>query len=111
METTLPLSMTIKQVLDLWSSEPESLQIVDLRGMSRFETEHIPGALALSAEELRARLASSAGEKIFVLVCEHEEAAIAMIQQYRLKDVVVMREGMQGWRNQGLPVERKDAAV
>lgn len=111
METTLPLSMTIKQVLDLWSSEPESLQIVDLRGMSRFETEHIPGALSLSAEELRTRLASSQGEKIFVLVCEHEDAAIGMIQQYHLRDVVVMREGMQGWRAQGLPVECKGTAV
>ena len=111
METTLPLSMTIKQVLDLWKSEPESLQIVDLRGMSRFETEHIPGAVALSVDELRARLKSSQGEKIFVLDCEHEEAAIGMIQQYRLQDVVVMREGMQGWRERGLPVECKEAAV
>lgn len=98
MKTILPLTLTTKQVFDLWSTESESLQLVDLRPASQFETEHIPGSLNLKAEQIAEILRDSEGEKLWVLICDHEEASRRMIEDLKIKDLVVMRGGLSEWK-------------
>lgn len=94
----MPMSLTTKQVFDLWSTESESLQLVDLRPASQFEREHIAGSLNLRAEQMADLLRNSEGDKLWVLICDQEEASQRMIQELKIRDLVVMRGGLEAWK-------------
>jgi sulfur dioxygenase len=89
-DTNLPF-MTCEQVYQVWSTEPDLLQVMDLRSKIDFEGSHIPGALHLSKEELKVQLSRLAGRLGVIVAPDHLKEWIKNNFQPH-KDIVIMSD-------------------
>lgn len=72
METiNLHKTLNCEQVYNLWLSEPELIQIFDLRNSQEFAQAHIPGADNIEANELVAKL-EQIGHRLAVIVASSD---------------------------------------
>lgn len=85
--------------------------IVDLRDEDDFRKGHIAGSLNVPYGKINDRISELKGyqEKPVILVCNlgsHASIAGRSLKQHGFTDLYRMRGGMQGWRNDNLPVVR-----
>lgn len=62
-------SITCEQAYNLWLSEPEVIQLIDLRSPTEYKAGHIPGAIHTNTQELSNIVAALNG-KLAVLICD-----------------------------------------
>lgn len=61
--------LTCEQVYNIWTSEPELIQVLDLRPYTEYIKAHIPNATTTTIEQLPLRL-QQMGDRLAILVCE-----------------------------------------
>lgn len=90
--------------------------ILDVRSLSAYATGHVPGAHSLPHRRITARaLEPFPADTVFVVYCagphcngaDRAAAAIARLG----RPVKKMIGGMTGWLDEGLPLERSEAAA
>jgi rhodanese-related sulfurtransferase len=91
------------------------LQLSDIflaRAEREFAFRHLPGAVLVSLELLRAGIPSSiakARDKPVVVYCnqglERGQEATRLLQQAGFTQTVNMRSGIEGWAAAGLPIK------
>lgn len=87
----------------------EDALIVDLRDSDEHRQGHIAGSINIPLAQLADRLAElgSNKDRPLVLVCKqglHASAAGRQLRQQGFARVARMQGGMQGWRNDNMPV-------
>jgi len=89
-----------------------SITIVDALGGTYYEQQHLPGAVALTADEVADRaggLLPDRGAAIAVYcsnpACGNSQAVATKLESLGYSDVRKYREGIQDWVEAGLPVE------
>lgn len=87
----------------------EDALIVDLRDSDDYRQGHIAGSINIPLAQLADRLAELGSDKTrtLVLVCKqglHAGAAGRQLRQQGFAKVVRMQGGLQGWRNDNMPV-------
>lgn len=70
--------MSCEQVQNIWSTEPDVMEIFDLRSEEDFKEQHIPGSKHISLDRIR-RAVVALEEKLAVLICPDE--LIANVEQ------------------------------
>ncbi|HHS88922.1 MAG TPA: addiction module antidote protein, HigA family [Rhodobacteraceae bacterium] len=106
-----PLNVTSASVATVmeWYERNEIL-LVDVREVSEFEKEHIPGALLLPLSGFDPELFPVLDGKTVVLYCaigKRSEAAGKMLLKEGHVDVVHMAGGLQAWKEAGYEVEEQ----
>ncbi len=92
-------------------------QFVDVRSTREFGSGRIPGAINLPVDEIERRWSSLPKNRTLVLyesgqspgdVCASSRAAgrVLLAHGFRAERVKVYRDGLAGWKETGLPVER-----
>ncbi|MFN8845911.1 MAG: MBL fold metallo-hydrolase [Bdellovibrionales bacterium] len=100
--------LTCEQVYNLWISEPEILQIFDIRSEKEFEASHIPGAQLTPKNGLSKRL-ESLGDKLAVVVSglDHD---LDFEQLKHHKNFVFMSQ-CHRWSELNYPLTGKEALI
>ncbi|WP_111657993.1 rhodanese-like domain-containing protein [Isoalcanivorax indicus] len=85
--------------------------IVDLRDEDDFRKGHIAGSVNVPYGKINDRVSELKGyqDKPVILVCNmgsHASIAGRALKQHGFSDLYRMRGGIQGWRNDNLPVVR-----
>ena len=88
--------------------------VVDVRGKSQYKVRHIPGAIAISIDELRAgipaRLRNIARHRPIIVYCNHgmlvSPEATDLLNKAGFAGAVKLKTGIEGWGGAGLPVSR-----
>ena len=86
--------------------------VIDVRSAEQFAFRHLPGAVLVSLELLRAGIPPSiaaAKDKPVVVYCNqglvHGPEATRLLQQAGFKQAVNLRSGIEGWAAAGLPIK------
>ena len=86
--------------------------VIDVRSAEQFAFRHLPGAVLVSLELLRAGIPPSiaaARDKPVVVYCNqgllHGPEATRLLQQAGFTQAVNMRSGIEGWAAAGLPIK------
>lgn len=95
--------------------EEKSATIVDVRGSGAFKEAHIPSAVNVTLDQLEKKIPpelSKAKQVVFYEAggaddsCTTSKTAGRILMQNGFKEVKVFKEGLEGWKKQGLPVAR-----
>lgn len=90
--------------------------LFDVRGDVDFEQGHIPGAKTAPLGSLVFRVARLMNPDSFVAVysagkdCTLSTDAVQRLENLGLRNVHCYEDGLEGWRNAGLPVVQSDGA-
>lgn len=103
MGTKLPLKLSTSTIYTLWSSEPESLKLIDARPRESFERDHIPGSDWVEASHLETSLSQLDPRKLVVLICDFEQASEALLKEKGIQNAVVLKGGFLDWQKKGFP--------
>lgn len=86
--------------------------VIDVRGPEQFAFRHLPGAVLISLEVLRAGIPPSiaaAKDKPIVVYCNqgllHGPEATRLLQQAGFSQAVNLHSGIEGWAAAGLPIK------
>jgi rhodanese-related sulfurtransferase len=86
--------------------------VVDALPASYYEQQHLPGALNLVADDVRARAEHLLPGKDAAIVtycsntaCANSHQVAGLLERLGYTDVRVYRDGVQDWVEAGLPVE------
>lgn len=86
--------------------------VIDVRSAEQFGFRHLPGAVLLSIEVLRAGIPLSiatAKDKPVVVYCNqglvHGPEATRLLHQAGFSQAVNLRSGIEGWAAAGLPIK------
>lgn len=84
----------------------EPLQLIDVRSPSEFEAGHLPGAINIPMDQIRARLTDVDIRRPIVLVCQSGRRAAITAEMLKPlgHDVLVLEGGTVAWRQAGHPV-------
>ena len=83
--------LSCEQVYNIWASEPELIQLIDLRPKDQFTAAHIPGAIHRSLENIIEQMNSLAGRLAIIIAPEEVEPSLeALLQNHQ--DFVLMRQ-------------------
>jgi len=87
--------------------------VVDVRGKDQFDARHIPGAILITLEELRARIPAAveaAKAKPIVIYCgdgaTHGPEGTEILNNAGYPNAVNLRPGLEGWVAAGYPVAK-----
>jgi rhodanese-related sulfurtransferase len=88
--------------------------VIDVRGQSQYDARHIPGAMLVALEELRAgipaRLQAVAKDRPIVVYCNeglvHGPEGTDILNKAGYAGAVNLRDGIEGWAGQGNPVKK-----
>lgn len=65
-------SLSCEQVFNIWSTEPELIQLLDLRPTDKFAQSHIPGARAITLDQLKSEM-DRVGRRLAILITSQEQ--------------------------------------
>ena len=85
-----------------------SVQVIDVRGASEWESGHLPGAPNIPLATLGARLAEVQRDRPVVLQCQsggRSAIAASLLRAKGVKDVLNLSGGFSAWQQAGLPIE------
>lgn len=99
----LTSQLSCEQVYGVWLSEPEVIQILDLRPPSEFAQSHIPQALNISESEASSIL-ENLGDRLAVFICSAEEQERLARTLYEYSNFVFMRD-CERWLSLQYPLE------
>jgi rhodanese-related sulfurtransferase len=108
--------ITTPEARQLFESVTKPL-FIDVRAAKEFNSGRIPGAINIPAESIEQRWGSLAKDSSLVLyesglsprdVCAASRAAgrVLLTHGFAPEKVKVYQDGLAGWENAGLPVER-----
>ena len=88
--------------------------VVDVRGKPQFDHRHIPGAVLVTLDELRAgipaRIAAEAKDRSILVYCNkglaHGPEATAILNKAGFANAVNLRPGIEGWSAAGQAVKK-----
>ncbi|WP_304453169.1 rhodanese-like domain-containing protein [Nocardiopsis sp. YSL2] len=93
--------------------DDRSVTVVDALGGSYYEQQHLPGAVALTADEVADRAAEVLPDKDALIAvycsnpaCGNSQAVSTALEGLGYTQVRKYREGIQDWVEGGLPVDR-----
>jgi rhodanese-related sulfurtransferase len=92
-------------------AQGESVALIDVRGRDEFNAPpgHLPNAVNVPLPELPNRIDEIAAHKRpVILVCKTDRRsakAAVILRNAGLQDVAVLRDGTDGWHQQGLPLD------
>lgn len=100
--------LTCEQVYSVWSTEPELIQILDLRSPEEFESFHVPGARNLTLDSLDTEILRLDG-RLGVIVAP--PAMLPRLEEAygRMRDVAILKD-CERWRQLHYPIEGKSRA-
>lgn len=99
--------MTCEQVYNVWATEPDLIQILDLRSSDEFQDFHIPGARHVSATNLDAEIRALNG-RLGVLIASEEHSEELAERLKSLTDIVFLK-GCERWRDLRHPTAGRNA--
>jgi hydroxyacylglutathione hydrolase len=85
-----------------------SVQVIDVRGASEWESGHLPGAPNIPLATLAARLDEVQRDRPVVVQCQsggRSAIAASLLRAKGVKDVLNLSGGLSAWREAGLPIE------
>jgi rhodanese-related sulfurtransferase len=87
------------------------LKIIDVRSGAEWRRSHIPGAMSVPVNELKARLASlqlDAQEPIITICLSAHRSipAVRLLKAQGFENTVQLKGGMLAWWNKGYPTEQ-----
>ena len=80
---------------------PEDYQLIDVRQLQQYETEHLPGSLSIPAEDLPTRLAKLSTDKTTIIYCDQgalSRAAAQILVKSGFSDVHILQGGVHAWQ-------------
>lgn len=88
--------------------------VVDVRGKDQFDFRHIPGAVLVTLDELRAgipaRIATEAKDRLIVVYCNqglvHGPEATAILNSAGYVNAVNLKSGIEGWTAAGQAIKK-----
>jgi rhodanese-related sulfurtransferase len=88
--------------------------VIDVRGQSQYDARHIPGAILVALEDLRAgippKLQAVAKDRQIVLYCNegllHGPEGTDILNKAGYSGAVNLKNGIEGWAGQGNPVKK-----
>jgi hydroxyacylglutathione hydrolase len=83
-------------------------KILDVRGMSEYESGHIPNALHIHMGQVPNHLDELPRDEILAVQCAgglRSQLVVSILQKHGFTNVVNMKGGIDAWRNAQLPVE------
>lgn len=87
--------------------------VVDVRGKEQFDFRHIPGAILISLDELRARIPAAlegAKAKTILIYCgdgvTHGPEGTEILNNAGYPNAVNLKPGIEGWESAGYPVAK-----
>jgi len=88
--------------------------VIDVRGQEQFDYRHIPGAILITLEELRAgipaKLMAEAKNRVIVVYCNqglvHGPEGTAILNNAGFAGAVNMKAGIEGWADAGYPIQK-----
>jgi rhodanese-related sulfurtransferase len=90
----------------------DEVVVVDALPSSYYEQQHLPGALNLVADDVRARAEGLLPDKDAAIVtycsnpaCANSHQVAGLLERLGYTDVRVYRDGIQDWTGAGLPTE------
>lgn len=106
-----PKHLTVETLIDEVQAG-ESLQIIDVRSLSEFESGHIPGAIHIPMETIQSRMEDLDLHRPTVLVCHSGNRAEITCQQVqdRFDNVRVLEGGTASWCSAGNKVVKTTAS-
>jgi glyoxylase-like metal-dependent hydrolase (beta-lactamase superfamily II)/rhodanese-related sulfurtransferase len=90
------------QLYELWKSEPESVQVLDIRQESKFEACHIPGSQFSTVAEVFDSPLLTDENRLVVLVTEDGILPTGS-ESKSLSTVVLLESGFGSWVKKGFP--------
>jgi rhodanese-related sulfurtransferase len=89
--------------------------VVDVRGQSQYDSRHIPGAILVPLEELRAgipaKIASIAKDRQMLVYCgdgvTHGPEGTHILNKAGFSGAVNLKPGIEGWAGAGQPVSKR----
>ena len=104
----LPRALSPKQVFDILESEPEMIQIVDIRTHKEFILSRIEHSSQIPVSELP-RLLERSEKKLLVVLVDSDgfdaKEKVKWLGQY--SNVTFLEGGYREWRSQNLPIMEK----
>lgn len=88
--------------------DEENIHIVDVRGYTEYNLEHIPGAENLHAGYIKDKLQFFSKNKQIVLYCaggDRSSIALSILKAGGFSNVVNLSGGINAYKNENLPVE------
>ena len=87
----------------------EGIKILDVRGTSEYQAEHIPNAMHIHMGYIPERLEELPKDEIFAVQCASGIRSIvvtSILQKYGFTNVVNMSGGIDAWKAANLPIEQ-----
>ncbi|PRX49557.1 rhodanese-related sulfurtransferase [Prauserella shujinwangii] len=92
--------------------EAGTVTVVDALGGGHYEQQHLPGAVALTEDEVANRAAELLPDRAATIAvycsnaaCGNSQAVATRLERLGYTRVLKYREGIQDWAGAGLPVE------
>ncbi len=77
--------LSCQQIFDIWRTEPDIINLIDLRSIDDYKESHIPGAIHLSIEYFLESLHLLSHEKLNILICpQFEDKVLNIIENHPL---------------------------
>ncbi|MCB0376955.1 MAG: rhodanese-like domain-containing protein [Bdellovibrionales bacterium] len=97
--------ITAKYLYDLLTSEPECVQVWDLRASEDFRRLHIPGAKKIEGQQLLP-LVEEFNQDILIVVVGEESQLKNLVDHFLSYDnVIFLGDGLESWLSSGYPVQ------
>ncbi len=104
-------TISAKALHDVWATEIECLEILDLRSLDLFNSIRIPSSTWCSMKTILNKLKKYNPDKLMVLVTDQADSLKGLVGEH----FVVLEGGVQAWCQRGYPTtgteycnERKD---
>ena len=106
-----PGDISVGQARELLANPPAGLVILDVRTPGEFREGHLVGARNMdffggSFESQTAALAKDAPVLIYCRTGKRSAAAAELLDEAGVTRIYHMREGIEGWKKAGLPLEK-----
>lgn len=99
------MTLSCEQLYEIWSSEPELVVVLDSRDNELFHSGHIPGAIHVTANEIKNRL-NKIGEKLAVLVCNDIDKEFLLSDLHEFNNFMFLYE-CKRWEGLQFPISEK----
>lgn len=95
-------TISAKSLYDVWSTEIECIEIIDVRSKKSFQKARVPGANWIFPQDLKTKLRQSNPNNLVVIVGEIDQ--IDMIEEFQ--NVVLLDGGMSSWLDNSYPTTK-----
>lgn len=99
----LTSQLSCEQVYQIWTTEPEVIQILDLRSPVDFDRSHIPQAINITETEA-SKILENLNDRLAVFICSQEEQRRLSESLYEYSNFVFMRD-CERWLSLEYPME------